>query len=123
MSYQPIEDYGITGDPHAVALVGLNGSIDGLCYPHFDSPSVFAAILDDGKGGCLAISPAQSDGIAHKQFYWPEGRCVVRFVSVVRGACGQLQFDINLVCENRAREYEWAWEVCGGRVPGGNRNE
>lgn len=59
MSYQPIEDYGITGDLHAIALVGLNGSIDWLCYPHFDSPSVLAAILDDGMGGRLAISPAQ----------------------------------------------------------------
>ena len=51
MAYQPIENYGIIGNMHTVALVGLNGSIDWLCYPNFDSPSVFGAILDDQKGG------------------------------------------------------------------------
>src|SRR6516165_4141968 len=51
MSYQPIENYGMIGDMHTVALVGTDGSIDWLCVPRFDSPSVFAAILDDGKGG------------------------------------------------------------------------
>ncbi|MBI4659376.1 MAG: hypothetical protein HY735_11095 [Verrucomicrobia bacterium] len=40
MAYQPIENYGIIGDMHTVALVGINGSIDWFCYPHFDSPSV-----------------------------------------------------------------------------------
>ncbi len=51
MGYQPIENYGIFGDMHSVALVGTDGSIDWLCFPHFDSPSVFAAILDTEKGG------------------------------------------------------------------------
>ena len=50
MPYQPIEDYGIIGNMHTVALVGKNGSIDWFCSPNFDSPSVFAAILDDQKG-------------------------------------------------------------------------
>ena len=49
MAYQPIENYGLIGDLHTVALVGMNGSIDWFCSPHFDSPSVFAAILDDKK--------------------------------------------------------------------------
>ena len=56
MSYQPIENYGIIGDLHSVALVGMNGSIDWLCFPHFDSPSIFAAILDDHKGGLVSNS-------------------------------------------------------------------
>ncbi len=51
MAYQPIEDYGIIGNMHTAALVGLNGSIDWFCCPRFDSPSVFAAMLDDKKGG------------------------------------------------------------------------
>lgn len=48
MTYQPIEHRGIIGDKHTVALVGMNGLIDWLC-PHFDSPSVVAAMLDDAE--------------------------------------------------------------------------
>ena len=55
--YQPIENYGIIGDLHTTALVGMDGSIDWLCLPHHDSPSVFAAILDSAKGGRFKISP------------------------------------------------------------------
>ena len=70
MAYQPIEDYGIIGDMHTVALVGMNGSIDWFCCPHFNSPSVFAAILDDKKGGRFQIAPT-APGVTQKQFYWP----------------------------------------------------
>jgi GH15 family glucan-1,4-alpha-glucosidase len=81
MPYQPIENYGIIGDMHTVALVGMNGSIDWFCFPHFNSPSVFAAILDDKKGGYFKIAPA-IEGITYKQFYWPETNVLVtRFLS------------------------------------------
>ena len=73
MAYQPIENYGIIGNMRTVALVGMNGSIDWYCYPHFDSPSIFGAILDDKKGGHFQIS-ADSDGVRHKQFYCFIGR-------------------------------------------------
>jgi GH15 family glucan-1,4-alpha-glucosidase len=76
MAYQPIENYGIIGDLHSVALVGLDGSIDWLCLPSFDSPSVFAAILDDEKGGRFKISPA-SEGVTRKQLYWPDTNVLV----------------------------------------------
>jgi GH15 family glucan-1,4-alpha-glucosidase len=76
MSYQPIENYGMIGNMRTVALVGMNGSIDWYCYPHFDSPSIFGAILDDKKGGCFQIS-VDSDGVRHKQFYWPSTNVLV----------------------------------------------
>jgi GH15 family glucan-1,4-alpha-glucosidase len=72
MGYQPIEDYGVIGDLNTVALVGLNGSIDFMCFPDFDSPSVFAAILDHEKGGSFSIHPTH-DGMKQKQLYLPDG--------------------------------------------------
>src|SRR5439155_5851752 len=74
--YQPIEHYGIIGNMRTVALVGLDASIDWLCLPHFDSSSVFAAILDDQKGGRFRIAPA-CEAIRHKQFYWPDTNILV----------------------------------------------
>ncbi|MBW8054322.1 MAG: glycoside hydrolase family 15 protein [Nitrospira sp.] len=81
MAYQPIEDYGIIGNMHTAALVGLNGSIDWFCCPRFDSPSVFAAMLDDKKGGFFRIAPV-GDRITHKQLYWPGTNVLItRFLS------------------------------------------
>src|SRR5215472_3203648 len=76
MTYQPIENYGMIGDMHTVALVGTDGSIDWLCVPRFDSPSVFAAILDDGKGGRFKIAPV-GDDVTCKQFYSPETNVLI----------------------------------------------
>jgi len=50
-------DYGIIGNCKTAALIKKNGSIDWCCFPRFDSPSVFAKILDDKKGGCFEINP------------------------------------------------------------------
>jgi GH15 family glucan-1,4-alpha-glucosidase len=69
--YQAIENYGLIGNLRTAALVGMDGSIDWLCLPHFDSPSVFAAILDDRKGGRFRITPT-GDDFRRKQFYWPD---------------------------------------------------
>jgi GH15 family glucan-1,4-alpha-glucosidase len=49
MAYKPIKSYGVIGDLHTVALVSIDGSIDRCCLPQFDSPSNFAAILDERK--------------------------------------------------------------------------
>jgi GH15 family glucan-1,4-alpha-glucosidase len=56
-----IEDYGIIGDLHTVALVGRNGSIDWLCLPRFDSDACFAQLLGDEKNGFWRIAPATDD--------------------------------------------------------------
>ncbi|MEE2656312.1 MAG: glycoside hydrolase family 15 protein [Chloroflexota bacterium] len=57
MTYLPISDYGLIGNCHGAALVGKNGSIDWCCMPRFDSPSIFAAVLDDKHGGRFTIAP------------------------------------------------------------------
>ena len=51
-------NYGLIGDMSSAALVGTDGSVDWCCFPRFDSPSVFAGILDPETGGCFRISPA-----------------------------------------------------------------
>jgi GH15 family glucan-1,4-alpha-glucosidase len=53
-----IGDYALIGDCHSAALVGRDGSVDWACFPRFDSPSVFAKVLDASKGGSFAIAPA-----------------------------------------------------------------
>jgi GH15 family glucan-1,4-alpha-glucosidase len=81
MAYEPIENYGVIGNMRTAALVGKHGSIDWYCVPFFDSPSVFAAILDDERGGRFEIAPV-GDGAAAKQLYWPETNVLItRFLS------------------------------------------
>jgi len=82
MTYKPIEDYGIIGNMHTAALVGIDGSIDWYCHPHFDSPSVFGAIMDHNVGGRFRIGPVRSDA-TQRQFYWPDTNVLVtRFLTV-----------------------------------------
>jgi len=76
VSYQPIEDYGIIGNMRTTAMVGLNGSIDWFCHPRHDSPSIFAALLDENKGGHFKIE-SMVEGDNHKQFYYPETNILI----------------------------------------------
>jgi len=71
MSFEPIENYGVIGNMRSIALVGVNGSIDFLCYPNFDSPTVFAALLDEDAGGCFQIQP-QLKTMRVRQLYLPD---------------------------------------------------
>ncbi len=81
MSQQPIENYGIIGDLHTVALVGVDGSIDFLSFPRFDSPTVFAALLDGERGGRFQVSPMLGEA-RRKQMYLPDTNILMtRFLS------------------------------------------
>lgn len=57
MAYPPIEDHGVIGNLHTVALVALDGCIDFMCFPDFDSPTIFASLLDDRRGGRFRLAP------------------------------------------------------------------
>lgn len=58
--FSPLEKYGLIGNLETCALVGSNGSIDWFPFPHLESPSMFAAILDPDHGGRFEISPTAS---------------------------------------------------------------
>lgn len=66
-----IENHGIIGNLRSAALISLDGTIDFFCFPEFDSPSVFAGLLDAEKGGFFRIEP-QLDGVRYKQLYLPD---------------------------------------------------
>lgn len=79
--YPPIENHGIIGDLHTVALVAMDGSIDFMCFPRFDSPTVFASLLDAGEGGHFKLAPVFEDA-KQKQLYLPDTNVLLsRFLS------------------------------------------
>jgi GH15 family glucan-1,4-alpha-glucosidase len=81
MTFLPIENYGVIGNMKSIALVGMNGSIDFLCYPDFDSPTVFAALLDDNQGGQFQIAPQLTD-MRIRQLYLPDTNILItRFLA------------------------------------------
>jgi GH15 family glucan-1,4-alpha-glucosidase len=86
--YQPIENYGAIGDLNTVALVGLNGSIDFLCLPDFDSPTVFASILDADKGGYFKIT-ADEEETKQRQLYLPDTNILLTRV-LRQGGVGEI---------------------------------
>ncbi|MEZ4404958.1 MAG: glycoside hydrolase family 15 protein [Polyangiales bacterium] len=71
MPYQPIENHGVVGDLCTVALVGVDGTIDFLSWPLFDSPTIFASLLDDERGGSFKLAPVLDDSRV-RQMYLPD---------------------------------------------------
>jgi GH15 family glucan-1,4-alpha-glucosidase len=81
MIFQPIENHGVIGNLSTAALIGIDSSIDFLCFPEFDSPTVFAALLDPERGGSFTIRPEMS-GMQCKQMYAAESNVLItRFLS------------------------------------------
>lgn len=67
--YPPIADHGLIGDLRTAALISSDGVLDWFCAPRFDSPSLFAALLDHDRGGHFAIAPADAGGATTRQLY------------------------------------------------------
>jgi pentatricopeptide repeat protein len=80
-SYANISDHGLIGDLQTAALVTTDGTVDFFCCPRFDSPSVFASLLDADKGGYFRIAPVGDDYVT-KQLYLPgTALLVTRFMT------------------------------------------
>ena len=80
MPQPPIDRYGLIGNMRTAALVSPGGSIDWLCLPAFDSPSIFAAILDEQRGGSFQITPGDNEAVC-RSFYYPDTNVLVtRFI-------------------------------------------
>ena len=81
MNYPAIEDHGLIGDLQTAALVAADGTVDWLCLPRFDSPSVFASLLDQGGGGRFALAPAGGKHITRQMYLPGTAILVTRFLS------------------------------------------
>jgi GH15 family glucan-1,4-alpha-glucosidase len=90
LGYLPIADHGIVGDLHTAALVGKDGTIDWLCLPAFDSPSVFCSILDDEKGGHFSLHPM--DYTRSQQLYLPDTNVLLTRFLAPQGMAEILDF-------------------------------
>src|ERR1700746_3081321 len=79
--YPDIADHGLIGDLQTAALVTTDGVLDWFCVPRFDSPSVFASLLDADRGGYYKIAPDRDDYVS-RQLYLPDSAILVtRFMT------------------------------------------
>jgi GH15 family glucan-1,4-alpha-glucosidase len=78
---ESIENHGVVGDLTTVALVDLNGTIDFMCWPRFESPSLFASLLDSKRGGAFELAPELGNP-RRRQMYFPDTNVLLsRFLS------------------------------------------
>ena len=90
--YLPIGDYGVIGNLHTAALVSKRGSLDFLCFPRFDSGSVFAKLLDAERGGGWSITPRETTGLQVRQYYEPYSAVLVTRYTHDAGICEVTDF-------------------------------
>ena len=81
MDFPAIEDHGLIGDLQTAALVATDGTIDWLCLPRFDSPSVFACLLDRRGGGRFSLSPSGNKHVTSQMYLPNTAVLVTRFLS------------------------------------------
>src|SRR5438067_1178712 len=84
--YRAIESHGVIGDLQTVALVGLDARIGFLCLPEFDSPTVFASLLDADRGGSFDIMPRLRNP-SYKQMYLPDTNVLLTRIHADNGVC------------------------------------
>jgi GH15 family glucan-1,4-alpha-glucosidase len=131
-----IEDYGLIGDCHTAALVGRDGAIDWLCWPRFDSPACFAALLGSRDNGRWRIAPAETGArsrrayrgdtlVLETQFETTSGavslidfmparttQCLVR---IVAGRRGRLAMDLELILRfDYGSAVPWVMQLADG---------
>src|SRR5215207_2177709 len=79
--YPEISEHGLIGDLQTAALVSTDGTIDWFCCPRFDSPSIFASLLDHDRGGHFRIGPDRDDYVS-RQLYFPDTAILItRFMT------------------------------------------
>src|SRR3954453_10995915 len=80
-TYTPIADHGLIGDLQTAALVSTDGVVDWFCCPRFDSPSVFASLLDADKGGHLRLAPDRDDYVSRQLSLPDPAVLITRFLT------------------------------------------
>ncbi|HYW92649.1 MAG TPA: glycoside hydrolase family 15 protein [Gammaproteobacteria bacterium] len=113
--FKPIEAYGAIGDTRTAALVGEDGSIDWACFPDFDSPAVFAALLDPSAGR-FAVRPAEP--FRSRQYYEPGTNILVTEFTTDRGGVVRMRDFMPVIAERRlpASEIHRKLEGVAGHV-------
>ena len=91
MTYPAIADHGLIGDLQTAALVATDGTVDWFCCPRFDSPSVFASLIDAERGGRFAVA-AITPGTVTRQMYLPDTAILVTRYLSERGVAEVIDF-------------------------------